>query len=89
MDDKEVLPKHETEETILYLKRENRVSRTGGKRVLGAKILMNHKFTYVDDDDATLIHERKETISSLKRGDRTSRAAYKLPGSAPLRSPST
>ena len=86
---KEVLPNHETKETIFFLKRGNRVSRTGGKWVPGAKILMNHKFTHVDDYDALLNLERKELISSLKRGDRASRAAYKLPESEPLRSPST
>ena len=72
-----------------YFKRGKRVSRAGGKWVLGAKIRMNHKLTRVDDDDAPLNHERKETISFLKRGDRASRAAYKLPESEPLRSPST
>ena len=51
----EVLPNHETKETIFSLKRGNRVSRTGGKCLLVAKILMNHKFTrHVDDDDAPL-----------------------------------
>ena len=89
MGDEGVLQNHETKETIFSLKRGNRVSRTGGKCLLGAKILMNHKFTHVDDDDAPLNHENRELISSLKRGDRTSRAAYKLLESAPLRSPST